>query len=271
MLSRTTLAALLPTKILDVSLFVFDELPSTNALALELGKKHAPSGTVILADRQSAGRGRLTRSWFSPPSVNIYGSIIFYFNNPLQEMGGIPLMAGVAIAEAIEQTTGTPIALKWPNDVLIGEGKLGGILCESFKRDSTDTCMVIGFGINVNLPESDFPEELQTSATSLRIQCQHSVDRESLLKQIILALEHSYASLLKQGFQAWHAKYSSRCATIGRTIQINYPDGSQLQGLAQAIGAQGQLQVSPSDLTEKSARIVDIYSGEISHIRTQNF
>ena len=272
MLSRTTLAALLPTKKLDESLFVFDELPSTNALALELAKKHAPSATVILADRQTAGRGRWARSWFSPPSVNIYGSLIFYFKNPFQAAGWIPLMAGVAIAEAIEDTTGIAIALKWPNDVLIAEQKLGGILCESFSRGSTETCMVIGFGINVNLSQSALPEELRSFATSLLIKCQHHVDRENLLKQIILSLEQGYASLLTQGPQGWHSRYSSRCATIGRKIRVQFPDGSQLHGLAQSIGTHGQLQVapSPSDFQGKSARIVDIYSGEILHIRTQS-
>ena len=137
MLSPETLAALLPSKTLGQSLFVFEELPSTNTFALELAKNSTPHGTIVLADRQTAGRGRLQRSWFSPPGANIYGSVIFSLNMPFPSLGWIPLMAGTAIAQAIEDNTTIDITLKWPNDILIAERKVGGILCESFNRNST--------------------------------------------------------------------------------------------------------------------------------------
>jgi len=272
-LSSETLAALLPSKTLNQSLFVFEELTSTNTFALELAKKPISQGTVVLADSQTAGRGRLQRSWFSPKGANIYGSLIFSFNSPMQTIGWVPLMAGIAIAQAIEDHVEIGITLKWPNDILIDERKVGGILCESFKRNSTETCVVIGFGINVNLSESAFPKDLELLATSLQIQSQHPLDRHLLLKSIITTLEKGWDALISQGPQACQLAYSSRCSTLGKQVQVQLPDGSELEGIAQSIGEQGQLQIisSPSDAKEQSARIQDVHAGDIRHIRKLDY
>ncbi|MDH4194323.1 MAG: biotin--[acetyl-CoA-carboxylase] ligase [Nitrospirota bacterium] len=270
MLSHTKLAALLPSKKIGETLYVFDELASTNTFGLELAKKHAPPATVILADKQTAGRGRLDRSWFSPAKSNIYGSLLLFHHNTIQHPGWIPLMAGVAIAQALETQTGIRIHLKWPNDLLIAERKVGGILCESFSPEGKNKCVVIGFGINVNLSQSDFPQDLQDRATSLQIRYQRPLDRETLIMQIITWLEKGWADLTSKGHQSWLLEYKNRCATIGQTIQVHFPDGSQLQGLAHSIGEHGQLRIipSPSDSNEQSAKMRDIHSGEILHIQT---
>ncbi len=273
MLSSKTLAALLPSKTLNQSLFVFNELVSTNTFALELAKKPISQGTVVLADSQTAGRGRLQRSWFSPPGANIYGSLLFSCNSQFQTTGWIPLMAGIAIAKAIEDHAEIGITLKWPNDILIDERKVGGILCESFKKSPTETCVVIGFGINVNLPESAFPKDLELIATSLQIQAQRPLERYDLLKSIITTLEKGWEALTSQGPQACQLAYSSRCSTLGKQIQVQFPDGSELEGMAQSIGEQGQLQMipSPSDAKEQSDRMLDVHAGDIRHIRKSAF
>jgi BirA family biotin operon repressor/biotin-[acetyl-CoA-carboxylase] ligase len=269
-LSATTLAALLPSKKIGETLYVFDELASTNAFALERAKKDALPGTVILADRQTAGRGRLDRSWFSPAKSNIYGSLLLVHEATIQHLGWIPLMAGVAIAQALEQQTGIRIGLKWPNDLLIGERKVGGVLCDSFRNARHHTCVVIGFGINVNLSQWEFPLELQTSATSLQIQCHRPVNREALIMKVITSLEKRWEDLRSNGPQSSLVEYKNWCITIGQPIQVQFPDGSQLEGLAHSIGELGQLRVisSPSDSTEHSARMRDVHSGEILHLRT---
>jgi BirA family transcriptional regulator, biotin operon repressor / biotin---[acetyl-CoA-carboxylase] ligase len=269
-LSHTKLVSLLPSKKLGETLYVLAELPSTNTFAWERAKKHAPSATVILADKQTAGRGRLNRSWFSPADSNIYGSLLFIHDKIIQHLGWIPLMAGVAIARALETQTGIRIHLKWPNDLLIAERKVGGVLCESFSIGQQSKCVVIGFGINVNLSQSEFPHDLQDSATSLQIQCHRPLDRESLIMQIIASLEKGWEDLTLKGHQSCLAEYNKRCATIGHTIQVHFPDGSQLQGMAHSIGKDGQLRVtlSPSDSNEQSAKICDVHSGEVLHIRT---
>lgn len=268
-LSPETLATVLPSKKLGHSLFVFDELPSTNTFALELARNPIPQGTVVLADRQTAGRGRLQRSWFSPPDANIYGSLIFSFKHPFQALGWIPLMAGMAIAQAIEESIKIKIKLKWPNDILIDEQKIGGILCESFKRDSTDTCVVIGFGLNVNLSESAFPKDLERMASSLQIHAKHPLDRNQLIQSIIPSLELGWDALNSQGPSSCQLAYSARCSTLGKQILAQFPDGTTLEGVAQSIGAHGQLQMMPSssDTPAQSARMVDVHAGDIRHVR----
>ncbi len=179
-------------------------------------------------------------------------------------------MAGVAIAQALEQQTGIRINLKWPNDLIIGERKLGGVLCDSFRNTRHYSCVVIGFGINVNLSQSEFPIELQSSATSLQIHCHCAVDREELIMKVITSLEKNWVNLRSNGPPAYLGEYKRWCVTIGQTIQVQFPDGSQLQGRAHSVGEHGQLRVipSPSDSHNRLARIRDIHSGEILHLRT---
>lgn len=182
-------------------------------------------------------------------------------------------MAGMAIAQALEDSTKLHISLKWPNDILIDEQKIGGILCESFKRDSTETCVVIGFGINVNLSESAFPKDLEQMASSLQIHANHPLDRDQLIQSIIPSLEQGWKALSMQGPSACQLAYSARCSTLGQRILAQFPDGTTLEGVAQSIGAHGQLQMmpSPSDAQGQSARMVDIHAGDIRHIRKSNF
>jgi BirA family transcriptional regulator, biotin operon repressor / biotin---[acetyl-CoA-carboxylase] ligase len=268
MLSTTKLAALLTSKKLGETLYVFHELASTNTFALEQAKTQTHQATVVLADKQTAGRGRLDRSWFSPAGVNIHGSLIFFHDSIVQYQGWVPLMAGVSIAQALEIQTGIRIHLKWPNDLLIAERKVGGVLCESFSNRQRK-CVVIGFGINVNLSQSDFPQNLQESATSLQIHFYGQVDRESLILRIITSLEKGWEDHWSKGPQYWLQEYQNRCTTIGQAIQVHFPDGSELQGLAHSIGALGQLRVtpSPSDSNNQSGKMRDVYSGEILHLR----
>ena len=166
-------------------------------------------------------------------------------------------------------TTSINISLKWPNDILIDEKKVGGILCESFKRTSSEICVVIGFGINVNLSESAFPKELEQMASSLQIHAKHPLDRVQLIQSIILSLEQGWETLDIQGSSACQVAYSARCSTLGKQIVAQFPDGTTLEGLAQSIGEHGQLQMIPStsDFKGESARIVDIHAGDIRHIR----
>ena len=178
-------------------------------------------------------------------------------------------MAGLAIAQAIEDATNISIKLKWPNDMLIHERKVGGILCESFKQNTGESYVVIGFGINVNLSESALPQELKEIATSLQIHTNHPLDRHHLLKFIIPAMEQGWKTLTTQGPRACRLAYQPRCSTIGQQLLVEFPDGSSLEGIAESIGEQGQLQISPlpSSTTGQSDKIVNVHAGDIRHIR----
>jgi BirA family biotin operon repressor/biotin-[acetyl-CoA-carboxylase] ligase len=129
--------------------------------------------------------------------------------------------------------------------------------------------VVIGFGINVNIPRSSFPKELEPMATSLQIQSQQAFDRHHLITTIITTLEQGWEALISMGPKSCQLAYRTRCSTLGSHIQAQLPDGRQLDGVAKTIGTQGQLQmlVSSSDPKEQSARIVDIHVGDIRHIR----
>ena len=177
-------------------------------------------------------------------------------------------MAGIAIAQAIEDSMHITISLKWPNDILIDEQKVGGILCESFTRSPGEACVVIGFGINVNLPASAIPDELTQLATSLQIHAQHPLDRHQLLQAIILALEKGCEALNTIGASTCQLAYSNRCSTLGKQILVQFPNGSTLEGMAQNIGQLGQLQVTPSPSpSQEQSAIVDVHAGDIQHIQ----
>jgi len=275
MFSSSDLAVFFPSKQLGISLFAFQELPSTNSFALDLIRNNPQDGTLILANSQSEGRGRMDRQWFSPPGLNIYASLIKRFhgaNTQIQDSGWIPPLAGLAIAMAIEEITALSLALKWPNDILIQEQKVGGILCESATDSEGIRWVVIGFGINVNLASSMFPPHLQEVATSLYKESGRSWDRLPLLHQITSRLEDIFTTLVdsnSSNYQKWKEIYQHRCSTIGKVIQVQFPDGSACTGLARSIGDHGQLQICPMSSIHKpqSDRILDIHAGNIVHIR----
>ncbi len=181
-------------------------------------------------------------------------------------------MAGLAIAQAIENATNINLSLKWPNDLLIHERKTGGILCESFKQTPGETCVVIGFGINVNLPETALPPELKAIATSLQIHANQPLDRHHLLKFIIPAVEESWGTLMTQGPKACQLAYHPRCSTIGQQILVEFPDGRTQEGIAVSIGEQGQLQILPlpSSPSGESDKILNVHAGDIRHIKSSS-
>lgn len=182
-------------------------------------------------------------------------------------------MAGLAITQAIEKATNIKSSLKWPNDILVDEHKVGGILCESFKQNSGETCVAIGFGINVNLPKTALPPELMEIATSLQIHANQAFDRHQLLKFIIPAVEEGWEELMAKGPKSCRSAYHQRCSTIGRQILVEFPDGKSQEGIAASIGEQGQLQMSPfpSSTRGESAKILNVHAGDIRHIRNSHY
>ena len=275
MFSTAELAVAFPSKQFGTTLFAFEEISSTNSFSLELIRQNPQDNTLIYADHQTTGRGRLDRQWFSPPGLNIYASLLKAFSPTdisIQHTGWIPLLAGLAIAQALEEATGLPHSLKWPNDLLIRGKKVGGLLCESANDKEGTRWVIIGFGVNVNQTTAIFPLELQETSTSLHTESGQTWDRLPLLARITATIEHLMAAFTSpnpQGLQIWQEAYQHRCSTIGQMVQVQNPDGSYLTGRAQSIGEQGQLQVCPipSITKPQSDRIVDIHAGDILHIR----
>jgi BirA family biotin operon repressor/biotin-[acetyl-CoA-carboxylase] ligase len=209
---------------------------STSDVARELAAGHAPEGTLVVADEQTAGRGRMGRRWEAPPRTSLLMSVIFRPRIPADQIYRLVMVCGLAVAEACEDVTGVTVAVKWPNDLLIGGRKVAGILPESAFTGESLSWVVVGMGINVNqVFEKDAP--LAETATSLRVVIGGGVDRAALLAKIMARMNHWNACL---GDDALDQAWQGRCLTIGQRVRIQLP-GETIEGLAEALDAAGAL------------------------------
>ena len=261
------------TKSLGRPLYLHHELPSTNSEAMSLAKAGAAHGTVVLAECQSSGRGRHARAWYSPPGTNVYCSIIargIGEGLSLSEwLSWVPLTTALAVAESVQYVTSIPLLLKWPNDLLLHERKVGGILCESSSASATDPIVVIGIGLNVNMPQESFPEELRPIAASLLEASRQPIDRNRLIAQLLLELEQNLDELRAQGPARSLRAYTVRCSTLGRRVRILLGGEEELLGTAEAISPDGSLQVrllSPSPASQRPP-IIDVRAADVIHLR----
>ena len=214
-----------------------DVIGSTNDLARELAIAGAPAGTVVLAEEQTAGRGRQGRSWIAPPGRALTLSIVVRTSDEALAM--LPLTVAVAVCEACESVSPVEAAVKWPNDVWIGERKVAGILIEARPQDRW---AVVGIGVNVDTAAEELPAELRETATSLRIATGGEVGREAALHALLEAL----AGQIEAAPEAVLAAYRERDALHGRRIE--WTSGSQhLAGEAQGVDEDGNLVVFTAD------------------------
>ena len=246
---------------------------STNADLVARAVAGAPEGVVLAAEEQTAGRGRLGRSWVSPPRAALTFSLLVRpaTVSPARR-GWLPLLAGVSVASAVRAVAGVDTRLKWPNDVLAGPAKLAGILAEA-----VGDAVVVGIGLNVSTEPGELPPPGPTQgagalpATSLRVlAAAGSGDRERLLTEILAAFEHWY--------QAWRqaagdpdrcglrAEYTRLCATIGRRVRVERPGGQLLSGLAVGVDPDGRLLVRVSG-PEGPDAAVPVAAGDVIHLR----
>ena len=251
-------AALIRDSALWRRLEVVEEIGSTNA-ALLTAAEDAPDGSVLVAEHQGAGRGRLDRVWTSPPRAGITVSLLVRPDVPAARRGWLPLLTGVALAESVGEVTGVRTSLKWPNDLLALDGrKLAGILAEVAGR-----AVVVGVGLNV----STRADELPPTGTSLAQVLGAPVDRGPVLLAFLRAFERRYltwvehlgdpiASRLASDYLSW-------CGTVGTEVVVTMPDGSTLEGRAEAVDWDGRLVVRTPEGS------VELASGDVRHVRRQ--
>jgi BirA family biotin operon repressor/biotin-[acetyl-CoA-carboxylase] ligase len=232
---------------------------STQDVARRHAESGTPEGTVVVAESQSAGRGRLGRSWHSPPGAGIYLSIVLRPGIIPRDDMKIPLVASVAAVNAIKRITSLDVRIKWPNDLIVNNKKTGGILVESTSEIDIINFMILGMGINVNTPDSMIPRELQDIATSLYIESKKKISRVKLFQSLMMELETSYDTFLKEGFETLRRKWISFSNTIGSKVLINSPGEPPFEGTAIDIDMEGALIVKLSDGTEKR-----VLSGDVS-------
>ncbi|WP_347057893.1 biotin--[acetyl-CoA-carboxylase] ligase [Blastococcus sp. HT6-30] len=246
------------------SVEVVDEIGSTNAALAAAAAGDAPEGTVLVAEHQVAGRGRLDRVWTSPPRAGLTVSFLLRPDVPAARRGWLPLLTGVALAESVREVSGVLASVKWPNDLLAADGrKLAGILAESVAADSLPAGVVVGVGLNVSTTAAELPE----TGTSLSVVTGGTVDRAPVLLGFLRAVERRYrgwvralgdpvVSGLAHDYLAWSS-------TIGSTVEVTMPDGSALVGTARAIDWDGRLVVDGAEGT------VELASGDVRHVRTR--
>ncbi len=234
----------------------FDEVASTNDMAKELAARGAPEGTLVVAEAQSRGRGRLGRQWESPPGTGLYVSLILRPALPPAEMPQITLTTAVAAARALSRAAGVTPGIKWPNDLLLGGKKLGGILTEMEAESEQIRHLVVGLGINVNNPA--FPEEISAIATSLALATGRRHSRVTILRAWLEEFEELYGRFLAREFAGILEEWRSLAVTIGSQVTVR--QGPRvICGLALEVAPDGALL-----LEMDSGEVVRVTSGEIA-------
>jgi BirA family biotin operon repressor/biotin-[acetyl-CoA-carboxylase] ligase len=233
-----------------------DVLDSTNDEARRLASAGAESGTVVVAREQRAGRGRLGRTWHSPDAGNLYLSLIHRSSLSPDALSGITLDAAVAVADVLE-TAGLTTGLKWPNDLIVEDRKVGGILTE-LVVDGGQAIVIIGLGLNVNATVEDFPPELHSIATSMAIETGESHDLDWLARRLSGTLRSKLAAFEVRGIPDLRA-YAMRDILQDEAIEYEAADGRR-PGIVQGINESGALLVT--DLVD--GHTVTVRSGEVT-------
>lgn len=232
---------------------------STNAAVAAAGRTGASEGLVLVAEEQTCGRGRLDRSWVSPAGAGLTMSVLLRPVPTMKAWGWLPLAAGLALVNAVRALSETEVALKWPNDLLLGtaQAKAAGILAES-----GDGAVVLGVGVNV----STTSDELPPGATSLLIEGA-LVSRGALLVELVSSLSSLYAAWTQAhgdaGTSGLLAAYQDSCATLGRLVEVRLPQGQALYGTAEGVGPSGGLRVRAAD-----GRLTTVVAADVVHVRT---
>ena len=235
--------------------------PSTNAVLTRLAAQGAPEGTVVVAEQQDAGRGRMTRGWFSPPGVGLYTSILLRPNIEIAQATSLPLVVGLAVADTLAPyLADRKPQVKWPNDIWINGKKICGILCELQAETDGIHHIVVGIGINVNLDAKSLPADLQAVATSLKMERGATAPRAEILAALLERFETDYTLWQQQGFEPFRERLHARDALFGQTVTIDRIAGS-VTGIAAGVNSDGSLR-----LRLENGRIESIYSGD-AHIR----
>ncbi|MBF0143186.1 MAG: biotin--[acetyl-CoA-carboxylase] ligase [Magnetococcales bacterium] len=251
---------------LDGELFALDRYHflestgSTNTEASRLAEAGAEEGSLVVADQQIAGRGRLGRLWVSPAGLNLYFSMVLRPAIPPGQASQLTLLAGVALAEVLGQVGGEEVCLKWPNDLLVGGLKVAGVLTEMAVRGDRVRHVVLGIGINVNGDGRHFPPELLPIATTLERGLGRSFSRSLLLAGFLRVFCRWYRRFLAEGFSPVREAWLGFASVIGRSVAVNLAS-SRFQGEALDLDAEGYLLVR-----DEAGTVRRVVAGDVSLI-----
>jgi BirA family biotin operon repressor/biotin-[acetyl-CoA-carboxylase] ligase len=235
----------------------FESIGSTQVQAGELAARGAAHGTVVIAEHQSAGRGRMNRRWHSPPGVNLYISIILRPQMVPEALPPLSLVAGLALAEAVESVVPGMVGLKWPNDLWLGRKKAGGIIAETVTERGRIAAVILGIGINVNLASHDLPPELRATATSIQAATGAKCDRIALASALFSRLNNRYMEAESCGFGPIRPLWENYSALTGTRVTVVSGAGRQ-SGVVRGIDPEGAL------LIEDRGEFRRIIAGDVS-------
>lgn len=245
----------LKAKIFGKKIYAFESIDSTSKCARTLAGDMTPEGTVIIADHQTAGRGRLGRLWIANPGENLTFSLVLRPGIAAEGLNLLPLLTAVAVTQAITKFAKLKPECKWPNDLLLDGKKVGGILLESTQQQNGLDFVIAGIGINVN--QVSFPLEIADRATSLRCAAGKTIEREGLLRCILEHFEQLYLAARSDELRSIPQIWLSHAPMIGRLIDVT-SNGSVLTGRALGIAPDGGL------ILETPAGNRTVYAGDVS-------
>jgi BirA family biotin operon repressor/biotin-[acetyl-CoA-carboxylase] ligase len=250
----------LATRWLGHALHWHDEIDSTNRAALELARAGAPAGTAVVAEAQTAGRGRLGRAFFSPAHVNLYVSIVLRPALSTTDAPTLILASAVAVADAVAAALDDParVEIKWPNDVLVDGRKVSGILMELGAEAARVAFCVLGIGVNLNVDPRTFPVEFRDTATSLAAASGAPVDRAAFTRTLFQALEGVLDQHARAGFAALRPRFEARFRMPGRRVRVRELDGAEIEGIVRGIDADGALRIERTDGREERVIAGDV-------------
>lgn len=261
-LSKSEIASRLHTKWAGRKLYYFESTGSTNTDAKRLAEEGEPHGTTIVANMQTAGRGRRGRTWQSPAGANTYFTILLKPDFSPDKASMLTLVMALSVAEAIEEITGLKADIKWPNDIVVHKKKVVGMLTEMSTTPEMDEIqyVVIGVGTNVNYdsPE-DFPEELRPTATSLRMEAGHLINRAALTERMLARFEVNYEKFEETlDLSGLMDSYEKHLINVGAQVRVLDPAG-EYTGISRGINAVGELLVE-----KENGETINVYAGEVS-------
>lgn len=230
-------------EIIGRRLICLSETASTNADAFRLAEEGAIEGTVVIADSQSGGKGRMGRVWSSPPGTNLYCSVVLRPTVMPYQAPQLTFLSAVAVARAIEETTSLKPEIKWPNDVLIQGRKVAGLLNEMSSETDVINFVILGIGINLNMASSQFPGDLRTPATSLLLEQGRPVNRSQFAAAMLDALDRLYEIFLLHGFGPVREEWQQRCNANGREVSVSDGGAETLRGTFDGIDGDGAMLV----------------------------
>ena len=242
----------LQTRLVGREIFPFGQVTSTNDVAFSLARSGSPEGTLVIAEEQTRGRGRLGRDWDSPPGLGLWFSVVLRPGIAVHESSTVSLSVALAVAAVLRDSYAVDARIKWPNDVLVGPRKICGILTEAeFCGDSVEF-IVVGVGLNVLHMRSDFPEGLENVATSISIESSREVDRVDVIARLLSAVEENYLRLCEEGFESIRRDILPLSSLMGNMTRVRTGNGGRVEGVAVDIDGTGALILrTENGLTEK--------------------